>query len=424
MSQYTTKLLKSHLRAIAESGCLRMRLVVVRMTLACLRKRVRRAISFLFFGTSVACAPTLDATTAAFQSLSAAERDSVGYWLPRHQAQDGHWSEVGCAMGPSGLPPCQLDGHGADDTLSTALASLSLVPYLRRFRNLDARTEGNAFVRAAKRSQTWLLSKQRPDGIFADPTEARFGLSHLVATTTLLRSYELTRDGDSRPNELRTPLRAAIDALSSVSLAWPWNLKRELAPDDGLVTAWGLTLLKELRAMRGKSRFSEEQFRKNGLVFDMSLYQRVAETNYSVARFGLIGAPDWSTPRVRALPAAVSCAMMASIQFSDQTELGHFSLSPSDERVRKFVDLYVPKKSEDNANVDLMVLYLLIKGLRWSGSMDSENSWRVAWWYFLNIPTMEGCEAGSVAGRYAESVGGGRVTATALYFLTSDLFVH
>jgi hypothetical protein len=116
--------------------------------------------------------------------------------------------------------------------------------------------------------------------------------------------------------------------------------------------------------------------------------------------------------------------MMASIQFSDQTELGHFSLSPSDERVRKFVDLYVPKKSEDNANVDLMVLYLLIKGLRWSGSMDSENSWRVAWWYFLNIPTMEGCEAGSVAGRYAESVGGGRVTATALYFLTSDLFVH
>jgi hypothetical protein len=40
--------------------------------------------------------------------------------------------------------------------------------------------------------------------------------------------------------------------------------------------------------------------------------------------------------------------------------------------------------------------------------MDSENSWRVAWWYFLNIPTMEGCEVGSVAGRYAESVGGGK----------------
>lgn len=347
------------------------------------------------------------------------ERSMVTWWLPRHQAADGHWGSGVQMAGRDAGVPCEMDGETNDDGISTALASLALGSAGLRNQSVDRKTEGwKDYAAAGDRSCDWLRRRQRADGLLSGLDEPRFRLTHIVATTALLRHYRL-REGFSGRSEFRASIQSALDVLSNASVDWPWSLGRASIADDGLVTAWALSLMRELR--EGPVPIA---IRTNDHVFrlDDSIYQRIASANFAVAKIGLSQFVTWKTQYVRSLPASVSCAMMAAIRYPDEGKQELESLEVTDVRVKRFVNLYVPSRGELDADVDLMVLYFLVARLRYCQSTPLANAWRASWLHICDIPTWKGCEAGSIQGSHAASSGGGRVAATALHYILTPLF--
>ncbi len=191
-------------------------------------------------------------------------------WFKRHQSPNGMWDHERYFQNCTADPKCEpgRTAYDSAEDLNACMTGYALLAFLGA--GYDHMTL-NRYRPVVKRGIDYLLSVQKPDGLFASRNYA-----HPVAAMALAEAYAMTSDP-----KLRKPAQLAIDMIvkrQNQDPAGPsgysglgWDYVGPNQRNDASVTGWNIMALKSAHAaglsvgnaMDGAKRWLDQSWKAN-----------------------------------------------------------------------------------------------------------------------------------------------------------------
>jgi len=164
-------------------------------------------------------------------------------WFKKHQNPNGQWDVDGYVVNCTENPKCEAGTENTDEAGDIACTGYALLCYLGA--GYDHRM-GSRYRLTVKKAIDWLLSVQKPDGLWGVRN-----YEHAIATMAMAEAYAMSGDGALKsPSQRGVDIvlkRQTPDSAGGYGLGWDYvdaNLNRM----DSSVSGWNVMALKSAAA--------------------------------------------------------------------------------------------------------------------------------------------------------------------------------